>query len=295
MASITEYKKGFDIAIKAAEQLLFNIKDKISNFDPVDAELNDIDYDGIIYNLEQQINEFHKHRVRYRFDKMSEEEFDLMLKNTAEGKPITLITIGLNHKLNKYDTPQSLIVQYGVTLEDILEYNKITLEELDDKIELNVTIKIPISINLKESTVYSEIPVFGSHRGSQAWGTDWENEISIDATTGDIKVLNNTDTLIQTIQNRFGEYGDIPGYEDQTIDFGWGEDIPRDLIDGMTLAKISQQFSIDKRIKEIVDIIITDASSISKIVTIKLLPVNSDALVEAIVQKQNEQFVKTLQ
>lgn len=278
--SIFEYEKIFDDAIVQSQALLAKIKAKYKTFDTIRIDLLDTDYNEIIYQLETDIAELEKQKVRYKFDKMSREEFDIVLKNVAEGKPINLITIGKTHKLRMLDTLQLLSVVYEVSIDLLLDYNQITSDAFDDLKEANGTIQIPIVIDITKRTRYSDLPVFGSVNGKECWGSDWENEITL--LNGDIRILGNQATLIQGINNRFGEYGSIPGYESETIDLDWGSDYSPEIIDTLTTAKLSQKLLREPRIREVANIKI-EAEELGKKYTIDIIPINGTESISTII------------
>lgn len=278
--SIFEYEKIFDDAIVQSQSLLAKIKRKYKTFDSINIDLLDTDYNEIIYQLETDIAEFEKQKVRYKYDKMSREEFNIVLKNVAEGKPTNLITIGKEHKLRTLDTLQLLSVIYQVSVDILLDYNQLTSDEFDDLREYNGTIQIPIVIDIKERTRYSDLPVFGSVNGKDSWGTDWENEITL--LNGDVRVLDNENTLTQGISNRFGDYGSIPGYENETIDLDWGRDYSPEIVETMTVAKLSQKLLREPRVREVSNIKV-ESEELGKKYTIDILPINGTESISTII------------
>lgn len=271
--SLYEYEQIYNNAIFYGTRVLDKIKEKISGMDEVDVDLADTDYNGLIWKLEKTLSSLEKQRVRYLYDKMSREEFDLVLKNRAEGKPSYLITVGQPHKLRSIDTLQLLSVLYNSDAEYLLSYNGISPKEFEEKKERNDEIKIPVVVNIKDKTNYSDIAVFGSMSGRKAWGVDLPNEMVVK--DGDYALLSEERTLAQGVDNRFGMYGDIPAYENESIDLDWGKDFNPQLVELITVVKVSQKLLIDARVKEVKDVRTTRVQN-GLLVENDIVPVNSD-------------------
>ncbi len=287
--TITEYERVHIDAIKFIDKVFEAIKFRIMDMAEDEIDLADRNYDFIIKKLEAQICDIKKAKVRYIYDKMDRDEFDLILKNISEGKPTTIVVVGKKHKLRDMDTLRLLSLTYNVGIDKILSHNGITVEDFDDLKERSIEIDIPIVVDLKLRTKHSELPVFGSINGMKGWGQDVNNDVEIDTETGDIKVMANEDTLIQGIFNRFGEYGSIPGYEKHTIDLAWGKDYPPELVDVMTIAKLEEVLKADPRIREVVDIrIITQKQG--KVVEIDVKAINYSETITAKHERKNKEY-----
>jgi hypothetical protein len=270
--SIAEYDQAISDTLDKGYIVLEKIKFESLAIPSTERDLHNINFDNIIFKLEKVISDLEKQKVKYKFDRMDKEEFNKVLQNVLEGKKTTLITVGKEHKLTDYDTLQSLYDQYNINIDDILNYNKISTEEFNDKKTRGENILIPLIIDLKSSAVYSQLPVFGSIDGIKALGTDATNELVVD--NGDLKIIDGTDCLIQGLINRYGSYGDIPGYESNTIDLDWGSDYNSTMIDLLTLIKVKSRLLRDKRVSEINDVIINSQYN-GKIVTVNLNAINT--------------------
>jgi hypothetical protein len=289
--TITEYERVHIDAIDVFNKVFEAIKFKIIDMAEDEIDLADRDYDFITKKIEDQICDIKKAKVRYIYDKMDRDEFELILKNISEGKPTTIVVVGKKHKLRSMDTLRLLSLTYNVSIDKILSHNGITVEDFDDLKERGIEIDIPIVVDLKLRTKHSELPVFGSINGMKGWGQDINNDVEIDTDTGDIKVMGNEDTLIQGILNRFGEYGSIPGYEKHTIDLAWGKDYPSELVDVMTIAKLEEVLKADPRIREIEDIRITTQEQ-GKLVEIDAKAINYSETITAKHKRENEEYFK---
>lgn len=275
--SIAEYDKVFDRAILESENLLGLIKREIVDMDEDDMVLSDNNYDRTIFNLERTVTTLETQKYQYRFSKMGREEFDVVLKNTAEGKPSQVIKVGMPYKVRSIDTLQLISRLFGVDAYSILEYNGIDSKRFEDIKEINGEIKIPTFIDLGNRKDYSELPVFGSIEGNKAWGIDLPNEIEYE--NGDLTVLDELETLKQGIKNIYGEFGDIPLYEDEIITLPWGEDFPKEMVNGMLSAQLSQKLLDDKRIKEVTRVDVQDARN-GKIAIVEIVPINTKEEIE---------------
>lgn len=288
---ITEYEQIYADAIEKTKKVLYGILDQISGKDDVDVDLADTNYDFLVWTLERQIADFEKLKVRYRFEKMDREEFDVILKNIAEGKPIDVITVSKEHRVRSVDTLQLLSDVYGISVEKILKYNQINPSDFEERSLINATIQVPVIVNIKERNQYAELPVFGSLNGRKAWGTDWPNSLQIK--NGDIEVLDNEKTLAQGILNRFGQYGDIPGHEEYLIDTGWGGDYPAELKSSLDVVKLSEKVLLDKRIKKVDDVQIEEFST-GLIIRIYSTPINGTKPLEVIIKDKLADLGKEL-
>jgi LysM repeat protein len=278
MDFITQYEKKFDDAIAQIVNLIFKFKNEIKTLDDFAIDFNPTNYDDLIYQLEGTLFSLKQKKVQYRFDRMSREEFAKVLQNVSEGKPPKLITLTIDYKVTAFDTLQSISLKYGVTVQSILDYNKTNDVDFETAKELNSTIKIPQQVDLKEKSIYDGLLVFGSQSGRNAWGTDWANGIVFE--NGDIKVLDNEQTLKQGLLNRYGDYGDIPGYEDQTIELPIGSDYPPDLVSNMLAVGVDVQFRRDPRVKDVLDVVVSDNSFEGKSVSVKILPINEEVPID---------------
>lgn len=279
--NLKSYQTVYETAIRSAEQLLFRYKAQIVGLDSDDITMMEINYNDLIYRLENMIAGLRQQKVRYKFDKMSKEEFDALISNNLLGRTTKIITVGYEHKLSDLDTLQSISEKYSIAVSEILSYNKFTNQGFEDLKEQNGVLKIPTTVDLSTKTVYSELAVTGTHSGKNAWGIDWANEIEYDESTEDIRILGNEGTLLQGVQNAFGEKGDIPGYPDHVIEIEVGSDMDSELFDIMTMAQLQSKLLRDKRIRRVDDVqIFTEVGQ--KKINITVTPVNSENPIEPI-------------
>lgn len=280
MSNLNTYDSTYQSAIFAAEQLLYRYKSYIANMDADDIILSKINFNDLIYRTENMVDNLKQQKVRYKFDKMSKVEFDALISNKLLGKPTQIVTVGYEHKLSDLDTLQSLSEQYSIEISELLNFNKITNQNFEDLKEQSGIIKIPTIVDLKSKTVYNDLAVVGSHSEKNAWGTDWSNEIEYDTDTEDIKIIDNEATLIQGIQNAFGEKGDIPGYPDHVIELEVGSDLEPELYDLMVMAQLESKLLRDKRIRRVEDISINTESG-AKRIAVYVTPINSENPIKA--------------
>lgn len=277
MDFITQYEKKFDDAIAQIQNLIFKFKNQIKDMDELSVDLHPTNYDDLIYQLEGTLFSLKKSKKQYWFDRMSKEEFGKVLQNIMEGKPPKLITLTKDYKVTAFDTIHSVAIKFGITVQSILDYNKISDSDFENLKEINATIKIPTHVNIKDQTVYDNLLVFGSQSGKNAWGKDWANDIVFKE--GDIEVLDNDQTLKQGLLNRYGDFADIPGYENQTIELPIGSDYPPDLISNMLAVGLSVQFERDPRVREVKNVIVEE-TDLGKKIKVVILPINQDSVVE---------------
>lgn len=275
MINLKTYQTAYEDAIRAAEQLLYRYKDQIVGLDSDDITLTTTDYNTLIYKLENMIDNLKQQKIRYRFDKMSKEEFDNLISNALLGKATKIVTVGYEHRLSDLDTLQSISEQYSININDVLLFNQLTNQGFEDLKEQSAILLIPTTVDLSTKTVYNDLAVTGTHSGKNAWGVDWANDIEYDPDAEDIVVLGNEETLLQGMQNAFGEKGDIPGYPDHSIEIQIGGDVDGNLFDILTMAQLETKLLRDKRIRRVDDIQITTESGAKKI-TIIATPINSE-------------------
>ncbi len=249
MLTLHEYYKPIDSALAEINNILGKVLFKIQDMSEDSIILSDFDWNGFIYQLERSIEQLNEKRVRYKFDKMNEHEFELMLARDSEGD----ITLAQDYKVKTDDTLRKVSLAFNVPELLILNYNHLSYQEYQDARERNETIKIPITIKLKEKTVYDNLAVYDSHSGKSAWGKDISNDLQ--CKEGRLVVLDYTETLKQSIKNLMGEYGSIPFYEEITLDLDWGRDYPKDFLEVFTKIKMERRLRAEPRVQEIVDII----------------------------------------
>ena len=275
MNNLKSYQTTYEDAIRAAEQLLYRYKSFMVGLDSDDITLSEVNYNDLLYKLENIINGLKIQKIRYKFDRMSKEEFDALISNDLLGKPTKIVTVGYEHKLGDLDTLQSLSEQYSIPINELLMFNKLTNQRFEDLKEQGGILTVPTTVDLSTKTVYNDLAVTGTHSTKNAWGIDWANDIEFDDSTEDIKTLSNESTLLQGVQNAFGEKGDIPGYPDHVIEIEIGSDMDSELFDIMTMAQLQTKLLRDKRIRRVDDIQITTENG-AKRMSIIITPINSE-------------------
>ena len=279
MQSISEYYYVYDVAIRECELLVAKYKAQVAALDPEEADIYEFNYDDEIYKLEKAIESFRKQKFRYIFDKMSKEEFEKLLENAILGNPSKLIVVGMEHVIKDVDTLQRISYEYNIPVIELLSYNRISSEDFEDLKEIQGTILIPMQIDLSRRTIYTDLPVFGSQAGKNAWGKDWANEIIWHAENKDIETLTPDETLVQGILNGFGQRGDIPGHEDFTIEIVIGQEIPDDAYDAMIIAQLESKVLRDRRVRKIKNIQI-ERSAGARFIYLTIIPINSENPIE---------------
>jgi hypothetical protein len=274
MLTINEYYKPFNDAIAQLNEILAKVFLKINNMDENDTALNDFDYNSFIKGIEDTIALLKMKRIRYKFQKMNEAEFEQFIRTDSEG----YLTIAKEHKIRQYDTLQVISKLYDIPILTILNYNNILKQDFEDIKERNGTILIPIKIKAKERTVYESLSVFDSHSGISAWGRDISNFLEVDE-DGDLRVLSNEETLKQNLGNILGDYGSIPFYEELTLNSDWGSDFPKDFLELYTRIKIERRLELDPRVQKVIDVKSQKVESGLKF-DVRLYPINVNMLPE---------------
>lgn len=249
MINLSEYYKPFDDAINQLIEIKGAVCAEILNMDEDDAVLNDFDYNSFIKGLEDTIALLKMKRKRYKYRKMSEDEFEQFLRKDSEG----YLTVAREHSLRSYDTLQSISKKYDVPILTILNYNNIMKQDFEELKELGGTLRLPLKIKAEEKTVYKDLSVFDTHMGKNAWGRDISNELKADE-NGLLAVLDFDETLKQNLSVITGDYGTIPFYEEHTLNTDWGSDYPKEFLELFTRIKLERRLELEPRVQKVVDI-----------------------------------------
>lgn len=267
MITINEYYTPFDKAIKQLNILLGKILFAVRDMSEDEIMLHGFDFNGYVKSIEDNIVSLEKKKYRYRFDRMNEAEFEMVLRRDSEGN----LTVALDYQIKQYDTLRSISLEFDVNETTILNYNGMTLQDFWDKRERNEIIKIPKYLKQADRTIYENLAVYDSHSGKSAWGKDLDNNLTV--VNGKLKILSHEETLKQGLLNMMDEYGAIPFFEEYTFDPDWGRDYPKDFLELFTKIKMERRLSLDPRVQEVIDISSQQVESGLKFV-VKLYPIN---------------------
>ncbi len=179
-----------------------------------------------------------------KFLRLSKEGFALQATSST-GKKVEII-----HTVKDYETPFSIVQQYGVSLDDVLNKNNITTADFTAGLQLKVDIDPSQGLN----QIYDNIPSYGDQSGSLVFGSDLPNTLAVD-TNGDLIALSPEDTLAQGINNRTQtKQGDYPLVSDFGLSPLVGSEIPNDLTNALYIKEIENSLAQDSRIASIDDL-----------------------------------------
>jgi hypothetical protein len=273
MMKITEYTKAYDLAISAIDTFIEKIYGLMSNMTEDEIILSAENYPQIIHDLYAQRVMYVQLRVRYLFDKMSKQEFEKLIQSQQTGLGTRSLTVDYEHVIKDYETPQKIATMYGITVPEIFLYNNINIEQFDDLKERNGVIKIPTTINPDDNSKFTDLAIYGSVAGNNAWGVDWSNDVKWNDEKGDFEKLSKEETLNQGLLNFIGSVGDIPLYPETTIEVQVSTDLPADAFDALVIAQLENKIPKDVRYKKVTNVQVQRVSGGRKIY-ITVLPIN---------------------
>jgi len=182
------------------------------------------------------------------FLKLTKEQRDAIMA----GRDVHRVIGTTKYKVTAYDTPHSIAERFGVSWQDIATYNDISMTEIEPLQE----IVIPVANDeLSNSESYQNNPVYNAHIGIAALGRDVRNNMRVNPSTGDVEVLDETNTFQQGLRNLLRTNpGELPGDNNYGFDSDIGDDIDEDARDTMLAFKIQQAFDNEPRIEELISI-----------------------------------------
>jgi len=119
-------------------------------------------------------------------------------RTLLNGDALPTPTRTINYTVTNYDTWSSIEERFGVSWKVIVEANNIQPADLATGLRLVIPTNTEV-VSIKD------LKVLGSHVGRQAWGRDIKREFSL--INGDLKLLNPTRTLLQSICNIVSDEG----------------------------------------------------------------------------------------
>jgi len=177
------------------------------------------------------------------------------------GAPIHRIVGTVDYIYTDFDTPHKLEEKFGIPWRDIMLYNNISAV---DELVAGSTIEIPLPrTDPTAQRIFANNPVYDAHIGSRALGADVENDMSVDTTTDDVKVLDNANTFGQGIHNLLHtKPGEVYGEPAYGFNSSVGDDDEslqaRRKIVGF---QVEQALKQEPRIEEIVAVDVTERPS----------------------------------
>ena len=231
-----------EIYTEAEKQLLLIQGEKTKLLSEMTDEYDELDYNELLFQLETKEVELKRLLKAHFFNNMSKEQY---FRNDSQEELFEVY-----HTVRDFDTIELISSIYNVTIDDILETNQITTNDL----ETGKTLVVRIT---KESLKKEgrAIPVFGELKGEDIFGTDLPVNLEVDA-KGDLKVLDPEKTLRQGVLIRStSESGCYPGLESFGIDFKIATDtLQADVREGLFKVKIINFLLTDERIADIEEI-----------------------------------------
>lgn len=246
MAKLSEYYAEvetthhlFDTALNAAENQLALIDDE-------DTDLLTADYSGAIWKIQDTVNNLEVMANIHKFERITKEQMQRLFSSREAGIPGKKIIVDREHIVTAFDTTRTISQKYNTTWTDIQDYNDIMPSEL----VTGMTIRIPVEIDL--SVIASkDISTFGGQQGNDILGKDLPNEL-IEASDGDLLVLEPVDTLKQAVENYIKtEPGTLPFYEDIGFNPKLSDEYSGEEAQSMIQLRLMNALSVDNRIKNI--------------------------------------------
>jgi LysM repeat protein len=232
-------------------------------------EYDAVNHTEILYSLYKVKNAIIRMQNAHKFYRLSKDAFILKAER-KESKKIEIL-----HEVKGYETLTLIAQKYGIEINQILEKNNITSNDL----VAGMILRLEMPDSKKLLAVYENIPTYGSQEGILVLGTDVSNNLLVDA-DGELQILSCEDTLKQGLTNRMTtRKGDYPLADDFGIEIGSSGEIPNDLYESFYLIKITNQLKQDARISEIIDLSVTrEQNSIKAIGTVKTINKQSLAI-----------------
>ena len=228
----------FDTALAVLENKLLLLPDE-------DPDLVSDDYSGAIFQMQNAVNKLEIMKNVHKFEKVSKEQMQYLFSSYDAGLGGGKIIIDIEHIVTSYDTTRTIERKYNIPWSKIQDYNNIVPSQLYPTLVL----RIPITINLNQ-VVIQDVPTFGSQQGNNILGTDLPNELEEDS-EGDLKVLSNEDSFLQSVKNAFAMLpGSLPYYEEVGFNPKLSDDYNAEERESILQLRILDALSGDKRVQD---------------------------------------------
>lgn len=135
-------------------------------------------------------------RVAGKLYGMSAAEYSSLLESTGRLGRGPNIAGSTTHRVQEWDTPESLEADYGVSFDEILELNRLLPNEA---LLAGTELQIPQRRQLGMQSYIDGLPTFGSHAGRAAWGADLRADLAVDA-DGKLLTIDGPDVLEQGME-----------------------------------------------------------------------------------------------
>jgi hypothetical protein len=126
---------------------------------------------------------------------MGRAEFQDFLDATGRASRPANLSGSITYRVSDIDIPESLEQRFGVSFESILAVNRLTP---DEALIAGREIQIPRERVIGPQSFIDGLPVFGSHTGRAAWGSDLTLDLDVDA-DGDLVVIEEEECLQQGV------------------------------------------------------------------------------------------------
>ena len=136
---------------------------------------------------------------------MDRQEYASFLASTGGGGREPTLGGTVEHTVTEWDTPQTLEQEFGVPWTSILKQNDLLPEEA---LIAGTRLLVPRQRagGAGRSSQIEGLPVFGSHAGRAAWGSDLFADLRVDS-NGALLVASGEDVLIQGIDWLIAQFG----------------------------------------------------------------------------------------
>jgi len=203
------------------------------------------------------------------YAKLNIEQRDALLA----GKNAQRVIGTTKYIVTDYDTPHSIEEKFGVSWNDIADYNGVSPLELESLEEIEIPVPNDDLMNMES---YQNNPVYCAHIGAAALGRDVDNDLQYDAASDDLRVLDNTNTFSQGIRNILRtETGEMPGDRQWGFNQHVGEDIPDMAKDAFVKLRILEAFARESRIQDVISLDITRQNGLGWNIKAVVKPINS--------------------
>lgn len=207
--------------------------------------LADDDWYGAIYTLEIQQRQLEYLRYAHRLARMSDDEAEALLLNSQSGA----LRQSRSYVVTINDTPEKIQAKFGISIETILDFNDISVDDLYPGYNL----QIPI-ITASVTQVSDSIPTYDTHTGKNILGKDLANPIYVDA-NGDLATVDPIGCFEQGLSNiittKMGAHPLLPN-------FGWDNTVPQEIGEEIEIQwralKLAEALRQDTRVQSVVNV-----------------------------------------
>ena len=242
---LSQYYKEVEKTKSMFDTILNTLQNKLSLLIDDDVDLVDNDYSGQILAIQNAVNQLEILDNIHKFEKITKDQMQYVFSSFDAGLGGGKIIIDIEYTVASYDTTRTIEQKFNVPWIKIQNYNNILPSQLTALTKIRIPIEIPIG-----QITNQDVPTIGDQQGNNILGTDFPNELKEDPVSGDLMVLSNEDSFLQSIQNYFAILpGTIPFYENVGFDPRVSDDFSKEERESMIQLRIIDAISGDARIK----------------------------------------------